>query len=87
MNLELHNSELLQRLNGHIRTGNFHDADDLIEKALDALEANAAMLPAPATAPKNLVELFAPLRCQFTDEEVDILFSRNPSVARPIDLA
>lgn len=34
----------------------------------------------------NLVELFAPLRGMFTDEEVDTLFSRNPYTARPLDL-
>jgi predicted transcriptional regulator len=42
--------------------------------------------PAPSAEPKNLVELFAPLRGQFTDEEVDTLFSRNRSTARPLDL-
>jgi hypothetical protein len=41
----------------------------------------------PSAEPKNLVELFAPLRGQFTDEEVDTLFSRNRSTARPLDLA
>jgi hypothetical protein len=31
------------------------------------------------------VELFAPLRGQFTDEEVDTLFSRSRSTACPLD--
>ena len=83
MNLEIHNPELIQRVNAHIQTGCFHDADEVLEKALDALEGKA---PAPSAEPKNLVELFAPPRGQFTDEEVDTLFSRNRSTARPLDL-
>ncbi len=35
----------------------------------------------------NLMELFEPIRGLLTDEEVDTLFSRNPSVGRPLDLA
>ena len=38
MNLEIHNPELVQRVNAHIQTGQFHDADEVLEKALDALE-------------------------------------------------
>jgi Arc/MetJ-type ribon-helix-helix transcriptional regulator len=86
VNLEIHNPELVQRVNEHIQTGHFHDADELIEKALDALEGKVAAPPAPSSEPKNLVELFAPLRGQFTDEEVDMLFNRNRSTARPLDL-
>jgi hypothetical protein len=62
-----------------------HNADELIEQALDALDEKSPA-PVSAAAPKNLVELFAPLRGMFTDEEVDTLFSRNPSTARPLDL-
>jgi Arc/MetJ-type ribon-helix-helix transcriptional regulator len=67
MNLEIHKPELVQRVNAHIRTGQFHDTDELLEKALDALEGKTS---APASAAerhraagrKSLVELFAPLR-------------------------
>ena len=38
MNLEINKPELLRRVNAHIDAGHFHDADELIEKALDALE-------------------------------------------------
>ena len=86
MNLEIHSPELLERVNAQIQSGQFHDADELIEKALDALEGKAAAPPVAAAAPKNLVELFAPLRGQFTDEEIDALFSRNRSTSRPLDL-
>jgi hypothetical protein len=86
MNLEIHKPELVQRVNAHIQTGQFRDTDQLIEMALDSLEGKVAEPPAPWAEPKNLVELFAPLRGQFTDEEVDTLFSRNRSTARPLDL-
>ena len=86
MNLEIHNPELVQRVNAHIQAGHFHDTDEPFEKAPDALEGKAAEPPATSAEPKNLVELFAPLRGQFTDEEIDTLFSRNRSTARPLDL-
>jgi len=35
----------------------------------------------------NLMELFEPIRGLLTDEEVDTLFSRNPSIGRPVDFA
>lgn len=35
----------------------------------------------------NLVELAAPLRGLLTDQEVDALFTRIPSVSRPVDLS
>ena len=35
----------------------------------------------------NLMELFAPVRGLLTDEEVDTLFSRSPSISRPVDFA
>ena len=86
MTIEIRNPDLVQRMTVRIQTGQFHDADELIEKALDALEEKAPAPPAQSAEPKNLVELFAPLRGQFTDEEVDTLFSRNRSTARPLDL-
>jgi hypothetical protein len=41
MNLEIHNPGLVRRVNGHIQTGLFHDAEESLEKALDALEGKA----------------------------------------------
>jgi Arc/MetJ-type ribon-helix-helix transcriptional regulator len=85
MNLEIRKPELVQRVNAHIRAGQFHDTDELIEKALDALEEKT---PAPASPAerrraagrKSLVEVFAPLRGMNLD------FSRNQSASRPVDL-
>jgi len=52
MNLEIHKPELVERVNAHIQTGHFHDADELLEKALDALDEIDALdekgfMPAP----------------------------------------
>jgi hypothetical protein len=48
MNIEIHKPDLVRRLTMRIRTGQFHDADELIEKALDALDVHTAG-PAPTT--------------------------------------
>jgi hypothetical protein len=50
MSLEIHKPELVQRVNAHIQTGQFHDADELLEKALDALDKQATAAPPPPTA-------------------------------------
>jgi Arc/MetJ-type ribon-helix-helix transcriptional regulator len=84
MNLEIHKPELVQRVQAQIQSGNFHDTDELIEKALDALE-KATAVPTPeltALRRKNFVELCAPVRG--LAEDID--FGRNPSTARPLDL-
>ena len=38
MHLEIHTPELEQRVRRQIRSGQFHDVDELLLKALDALE-------------------------------------------------
>lgn len=87
MNLEIHNPELMQRVNAQIQSSHFHDADELLEKALDALEEKTPPSVSPAAerrraaGRKSLVEVFAPLRGMNLD------FSRNQSPSRPVDLA
>lgn len=44
MDIEIHKPELVRRLTTHIHTGHFQDADELIEKALDALDEHTAAL-------------------------------------------
>ena len=34
----------MQRMTAHMRTGRFHNTDELIEKALDALDQNIAVV-------------------------------------------
>jgi Arc/MetJ-type ribon-helix-helix transcriptional regulator len=86
MTLEIHKPELVQRVNAHIQNGRFHDADEVLEKALDALEEKepAPVSPAErrrAAGRKSLVELFAPL------QGLNLDFSRNKSTGRPVDLS
>jgi hypothetical protein len=57
-------------------------AADLLEGAVRLPE-----IPPTLTSAKNLMELFEPVRGLLTDEEIDTIFRRNPSAARPIDLS
>jgi hypothetical protein len=62
MNLEIHKPELVQRVNAQLQSRHFHDVDELIEKALDALDEKSSA--APATPQGSLHEFFmnSPLR-------------------------
>lgn len=86
MSIEIHKPELVQRLTARIQTGRFHNTDELIEKALDALDekngAPAVSASAQIEVPpmKDIEQLFAPLR------GLNLDFSRNPSTGRPVDL-
>ena len=60
MNLEIHKPELVRRVQARIQSGHFHDADELIEKALDALDEQAtAEAPGAATGAVVLAALQA----------------------------
>ena len=52
MNLEVHKPEAVHCVNVHIHIGHFHNADDLLEKALDPLDEPAATA-VPPTATKR----------------------------------
>jgi hypothetical protein len=62
-------------------------------RALEAYAARlleeAAHFPAATQEAKaaNLVELCEPIRGLLTDDEIDRLFTRNPSTGRPLDLS
>ena len=47
MNLEIHKPELVQRMNAHIQNGRFPDADEVLERALDALDEQATAAASP----------------------------------------
>ena len=87
MNIEIQNPQPEQLVRDQIQRGQFRDLDDLLEKALDALDqTEMADVNPPSQRPagrKSLVELFAdsPLK----GLELDV--SRNRSVARPVDLS
>jgi hypothetical protein len=55
MNFEIHNPDLVERMNAHIRTGRFHDADELIEKALNALDEGTPGATSPGTATGSVI--------------------------------
>jgi hypothetical protein len=71
MNLEIHKPELAQRVQAQIQSGHFQDADDLLEKALDALDeqssaasletaTGAVLLAALQASPYREVDLTPP---------------------------
>jgi hypothetical protein len=62
MNLEIHKPELVQRVNAQLESRHFRDVDELIEKALDALDENSSA--PPVTPQGSLHEFFmnSPLR-------------------------
>jgi hypothetical protein len=83
MNIEIHKPEVEQRYRAHIRSGRFHDADELLTEAFDALEKyEPVSSELAALRRKSFVELCEPVRG--LAEGVD--FSRNPSTSRPLDL-
>jgi hypothetical protein len=59
MNLEIHKPELVQRVQALIQSGHFHDTDELIEKALDALDERIAAAPTNETGAVVLAALQA----------------------------
>jgi hypothetical protein len=59
MHIEIHKPELERRMRQQIESGHFHDVDELIEKALDALDERAAITPASETGAVVLAALQA----------------------------
>ena len=57
-------------------------AAGLLEEAAQVSAARPLKSPA-----RNLVELSEPVRGLLTDDEIDRIFSRNPSTGRPVDLS
>ena len=57
-----------------------------IEAVAASLLEEAINTPSAPPEARNLVELFEPLRGLLEDAEIDRIFSRNRSAARPIDL-
>jgi hypothetical protein len=91
MNLEIHKPELMQRVNAHIKTGHFHDADELIEKALDALDERTPAAPHEPTHTvfEHGLGLFgSPEDAALIDEVVSIAYAerRRPSREQPLAL-
>ncbi|MGO9271663.1 MAG: hypothetical protein ACLQOO_15595 [Terriglobia bacterium] len=58
-----------------------------VESYAASLLEEAARLPCGAAQAANLVDLCEPIRGLLGDDEIDRLFSRNPSTGRPLDLS
>jgi Arc/MetJ-type ribon-helix-helix transcriptional regulator len=60
MTIEIHKPELARRVQAQIQSGHFHNADELIEKALNALdEQTNTIAPAAVTGAVVLAALQA----------------------------
>ena len=69
MNLEIHKPELAHRVPAQIQSGHFHNTDELIEKALDALDQQATgtvALAALQASPYRDIDL-TPSRVRLTN--------------------
>jgi Arc/MetJ-type ribon-helix-helix transcriptional regulator len=84
MNIEIHNPELQQRVREQIQRGQFHDVDELLERALDALEEKKTAAPTPRrpAGRKSLAQLFED--SPFKGLEID--FERDPDCGRDVTL-
>ena len=72
-------------LEAAINAGVIQSVEEFIDSAIAHLPSSAEATPYREAS--NLVELLHPLNGLLTNEEVDILFSRNVSRGRPIDLS
>ncbi len=85
MSIEIHQPELEALIRQRMASGAFRDVDELLTKALSALDEPVSSVDVRAGA-KSFVDLMEPVRGLLTDDEVDVLFRRNPSLSRPLDL-
>ena len=73
-----------------ILNGHFQSADEVIRAGVEALRekyVSATTTTEPASQSSSLYDLFAPVRGLLTDDEIDQIFTRDPSPSRPVDLA
>lgn len=85
MQIEVNKPEVAQRAQAYIESGRFHDTDELLTKAFDALDEKTPANPARPRTGQDLIDASAKVRGLLTDEEVDTIFSRNKSGARPVN--
>lgn len=86
MTIEIQQPKLEALIREQMASGAFRNIDELLAKALAALDEPTAAEPRDLKA-QSFVDLFEPVRGLLSDEEVDALFRRTPSVSRPLDLA
>lgn len=85
MNLEIRKPELIQRVNAEVHSRHLHDADELLEKALDALDEKSPAPVEPRKPRKSAYGLLAKYGPGPTSEEIDEnrreMFSRFGEIA------
>ena len=85
MTIEIHQPELETLIRQQMASGAFRNMDELLTKALGALE-EPVVTGSRSSEARNFVDLSEPVKGLLSDEEVDALFRRTPSVSRPLDL-
>jgi hypothetical protein len=78
MTIEIHQPEIEALIQQRLQSGAFHDVEDVLLHALKSSD------PARRTG-QDLIDASAKIRGLLSDEEVDTLFSRNPSFSRPVN--
>lgn len=84
MTIEIHQPEIEALIQQRLQSGGFENAEEVLVHALRSS-------PEPQRVRdrflgKNLVEVCGMVRGLLTDEEVDSVFSRDPSPDRPVNL-
>jgi Arc/MetJ-type ribon-helix-helix transcriptional regulator len=80
MSIEILQPELQQRVREKIQSGRFHDVDELLTKALDALEKEQDQTPREPR--KNLAQFL--MESPFAGAELDL--ERRKQYMRPVEL-
>jgi len=62
-------------------------AASLLEGAVHLPAATPANAPEPRRTGQELIDICSKVRGALTDDEINRVFSRNPSTARPVDLS
>jgi hypothetical protein len=78
MTIDIHQPEIEALILQRLESGEFQDVEDVLLHALRASET-------PARTGQELIDACAKVSGILTDEEIDTLFSRNPSGSRPVD--
>jgi len=89
MNLEIHTPELEQRVRQQIQSGQFHDVDELLSNALDALEEKApefGSVAPPSVRSKQTGAAILEVLQSSPYREIDLTPPRVPIVVRDVQL-
>lgn len=90
MTIQITKPELEALINQRLKSGAFRDAEDVILRALQSpppewpgMQQSSMLPPSEGNSDRSLREVFESVRGLADDLE----FGRNPSIARPADLA